>query len=127
MFWYPFVPGVTDVQPIPPSQIVGATESVGKEVVQAGGALADSLALMALVAAGLFLLLGIGLAAARITTKVLKLGAGIFLGVLVMYVLMVYPDKVVGLIHGFLEALFKNLGSSSSSTTSSMFFKIPLA
>jgi hypothetical protein len=98
-----------DVQPIEPSKIIDAAQGAGQGAVSAGHSLAGSLAYIALFVGGLALLVGIGLALARITNKVLLIGTGIFLGTVIMYIFLSYPDKVIGVIAGFLKAFFSYL------------------
>jgi hypothetical protein len=97
---------LADIQPIEPSRIVDAAQGVGQSAVGAGQSLAGSLAYIALFIGGLILLVGVGLSLARITQKVLQAGLGIFLGTVIMFVCLMYPDKVVGLISGFLDSFF---------------------
>jgi hypothetical protein len=98
-----------DVQPIEPSRIVDAAQGAGQGAVNAGQSIAGSFAYIALFVGGLILLVGIGLSLARVTHKVLQLGLGVFLGTVIMYVCLVYPDKVVGIISGFLNSFFSYL------------------
>ena len=67
-----------EVQPIEPSRIIDAAQGAGQGAVVAGQSLAGSLAFIALFIGGFILLVGVGLAMAHITNKVLKAGAGIF-------------------------------------------------
>jgi len=98
-----------EVQPIEPSRIIDAAQGAGQGAAYAGQSLAGSLALIALFVGGLILLVGVGLAMAHVTNKLLKAGTGIFLGTVVMYVFLMYPDKVVGIISGLLQSFFKYL------------------
>ncbi|HHV34402.1 MAG TPA: hypothetical protein GXX59_02330 [Syntrophomonadaceae bacterium] len=98
-----------DVQPIAPSRIVDAAQGAGQGAMGAGQSLAGSLAYIALFVGGLILLVGIGLSMARITQKVLQVGIGIFLGTVIMFICLMYPDKVVGVISGFLNSFFSYL------------------
>ena len=70
--------GAVEVQPIEPSRIIDAAQGAGQGAVVAGQSLAGSLAFIALFIGGFILLVGVGLAMAHITNKVLKAGAGIF-------------------------------------------------
>jgi len=98
-----------EVQPIEPSRIIDAAQGAGQGAVVAGQSLAGSLAFIALFIGGFILLVGVGLAMAHITNKVLKAGAGIFLGTIIMYVCLVYPDKIMGVISGILQSFFNYL------------------
>lgn len=99
----------TNVQPIAPSRIIEATQGAGQGAISAGQSLAGSFAYIALFIGGIILLVGVGLSMARITQKVLQVGLGIFLGTVIMYICLVYPDKVVGVISGLLHSFFDNL------------------
>lgn len=115
--------GAAEVQPIAPSRIIDAAQGAGQGALTAGQSLAGSLAYIALFVGGLILLVGIGLSMARITHKVLQVGTGIFLGTVIMYICLVYPDKVLGVISGFLHSFFDNLkpGGFSSSIILNLF------
>lgn len=104
-----------DVQPIAPSRLIEAAQGTGQGAMNAGQSLAGSLAYIALFIGGLVLFVGIGLSLARITHKVLYAGLGIFLGTVIMFILLVYPDKVLGVISGLLKSFFKYLTPGGTS------------
>lgn len=115
---FPFLSTAVEVQPIPPNQIVDAVNAVGKSAADAGSAMAGGLAGIALVFAGIFFLVGVGLAMAHITNKVLKLATGILVGAVLMFILTAHPVEVVGLIRGFFDSFFSHLKGSGASTDS---------
>jgi hypothetical protein len=95
--------------PISPFQVVGAANAASKNAVDFGRGIAAPLASIGLVVAGIVLLLGIGLAMAKITKSVLMWGIGILFGVLIMLVLLNHPQEIIGLIYGTMNSFFSHL------------------
>jgi hypothetical protein len=98
-----------NIQPISPSQIVNAANAVSQNAVDFGRGIAAPLASIGLVIAGIVLLLGIGLAMAKITKSVLMWGIGTLFGVIIMLVFLNHPQEIIGLIYGIMNAFFSHL------------------
>jgi hypothetical protein len=97
------------VTPISPSQVVSAANAASQGAVNFGRGIAAPLAYIGFVVAGLVLLVGIGLAMAKITKHVMLMGFGLLFGVVIMIVMLNHPQEILGLIYGTMNSFFSHL------------------
>jgi len=100
-----------DIQPIPPSQVVDAAGKVGENFVILGQGLSGTAAIIALLVAGVLILVGLVCSALNITKKILAAGVLMLFGTAIMYVLTNNSVEIVGILKGVIALFFNDVSS----------------